>query len=295
VTPLVETLTIRTPDGRDLCVETAGDPMGVPVLVHGGTPNSRHLYHRWIADAERRGIRLLSYDRPGYGGSTAAPGHSVADAAADVQSLADALGIRRLRVWGYSGGGPYALASAALLPELVLAVATVGGLAPYGAPGLDYLAGMGQSNVDDTLQYFADPVAARRKCGEDRERFLGAGPGDIGQGLATLLAPVDAAVLSDDFAQFRYQCRQDGLAPGDQGWWDDGVAQLGPWGFDLTSIQIPVKVWHGRHDRFVPVQHGEWLCDHVPGASAVLSDEDGHLTLQVAKIGDVHEWLLAQT
>lgn len=290
----VETLSVRTPDGRDLGIELAGEPSGAPVLVHGGTPNSRHLYQRWIDDAEARGIRLISYDRPGYGWSTALPGHSVADGAADVRTIAERLGIARMAVWGYSGGGPYALASAALLPGLVYAAATVGGVAPYGAPDLDYFTGTGEANAEDTRQYFSDPAEARRKCARDREEMLATGPDEVAGALRTLLSPVDAEVLTGEFGQFLHRSTQDGLATTDQGWWDDGVAHLSPWGFDLAAIQIPVKIWHGRHDRFVPFQHGRWLAEHVPGAAAALSDEDGHLSLLDAGIPHVHEWLLAR-
>src|SRR5215472_13645378 len=107
--------TVRTPDGRTLAVEDAGDPAGRPVLAHNGTPNSRHLYAPWVADAARRGLRLISYDRPGYGGSTPHPGRTVADCAADVRAICEALGIDRLVMWGISGGGPHVLACAALL------------------------------------------------------------------------------------------------------------------------------------------------------------------------------------
>src|ERR1700723_2684550 len=92
----VETRTVQTVDGRELCVEIAADPTGVPILVHNGTPNSRHLYEPWIVDANRQGIRLISYDRPGYGGSTPRPDHTVGDGADDVRAIADGLGIDRL-------------------------------------------------------------------------------------------------------------------------------------------------------------------------------------------------------
>jgi pimeloyl-ACP methyl ester carboxylesterase len=106
----VETRTIPAGGGRELCVETAGDPDGKPILVHPGEPMSRHLYGGWIADAEKKGIRLISYDRPGYGGSTAHPGYTVASGADDVRAIAEALGHDRLGIWGISGGGPYACA-----------------------------------------------------------------------------------------------------------------------------------------------------------------------------------------
>ena len=287
-----ETIILATPDGRDLCVEAGGDSSGRPVLVHGGSPNSRHMDDRWLADASERGIHLLSYDRPGYGGSTAMPGRSVADCTADVRTIAAALGIDRLGVWGYSGGGPHALACAALLPDLVTAVATFASVAPFGAPGLDFFSGMGEENVEGFTLYQKDPVAARIKHGHDREELLDVTPEKLLQAWTTLLSPADAAVLTGDLAAFLVFCFKDGLAPGDQGWWDDGMADLAPWGFRLDSIEIPVQIWHGAEDKFVPFQHGQWLVEHIPRAEAHLSDADGHLTLLAERVPEVHDWLL---
>jgi pimeloyl-ACP methyl ester carboxylesterase len=289
--PTVETRTITAPDGRALTVELAGDPGGLPILVHNGTPNSRHLFGPWIEDAARHGIRLIGYDRPGYGGSTAQPARTVADCADDVRAIARALDVQRLGVWGASGGGPHALACAALLPDLVAAVSALCSIAPYGEPGLDYFAGMGEDNADDIRLYLADPVTARQKSREDRVAALQRTPAQLGEGLKTLLSPVDAAVLVDDLAEWMVRCTTDGLATSDEGWWEDGVAHLSPWGFELDAIRTPVQVWHGRHDRFVPFQHGEWLAAHVPGAEPHLSEVDGHLTLFVDRIPDVHRWL----
>lgn len=288
----VHTTTVPTPDGRALCVEVAGEDSGRPVLVQGGTPNSRHLYERWIEDAERRGIRLFSYDRPGYGGSTPQPGHSVADGAADVRAIAEAFEVDRLAVWGISGGGPYALASASLDPDLIVAAGAVGSIAPWDAPALDYFGGMGEENVEDVKLLFSDRDAARKKLGQDREDLMRVSADQITDGWKSLVSPPDAAVLNGGFAQWLLHGFQDGLAPGDQGWWDDGIAHVSPWGFELDSIRVPVKVWHGRHDRFVPLQHGRWLAEHVPNAEAELSENDGHLTLIVSRIPEVHEWLL---
>ncbi|MGH7641988.1 MAG: alpha/beta fold hydrolase, partial [Candidatus Dormibacteria bacterium] len=254
----VVTRTIQTSDGRDLCLELGGDEHGFPVLVNGGSPNSRHLYEPWLADADRRGIRLISYDRPGYGGSSVASGRSVADATQDVVAITEALGIERLATWGYSGGGPYTLAFAALLPNLIVAACTLGSVAPYGPEDLDYFAGMGSDNVESIELYLKDPRAARERGAKDREQMLQATPEQVAGVLETLLTPVDAAVLTGSFAAFLTESTRDGLAPGLEGWWDDGVASLEPWGFDLDAIRVPVKIWHGRHDRFVPFQHGEW-------------------------------------
>ena len=256
-----------------------------------GTPGSGLLYRRWVEDAARRRIRLVSYDRPGYGRSSERTGRSIADCAADISVVADELGIANMGVWGWSGGAPYALACAALLPDRVVAAAVLAGLAPLDAPGLDFFDGMGQDNVDDLRLYLSDPEAARREIVIDRNEVLATTVDQQTEMLASLLSPTDAAALSGEFAAWLLQTEQNGLSAGAQGWWDDGVAQFSPWGFDLMTIRVPVKVWHGSHDQFVPVQHGRWLVENVPGAESALSDTDGHLTLVIDRIGDVLDWL----
>jgi pimeloyl-ACP methyl ester carboxylesterase len=281
---------IRTPDGRTLAVEDYGDPAGRPVLVHMGTPNSRRLYGPNVADAAARGLRLISYDRPGYGGSSPQPGRTVADCAGDVRAICAELGIGRLAMWGISGGGPHVLACAALLPDLVTAAASLASLAPYGSEGLDYFAGMGQDNVDDIRLSLTDEAAYRAKADKDREELLATSPADVAKALESLLTPTDAAVLSGELADYLTSSAHDGLAPGSQGWFDDSCMER-PWGFDLASIAVPVLLLHGRQDMFVPFGHGEWLAAHIPGVEARLSDDDGHLTLLQNRIPEVHAWL----
>jgi pimeloyl-ACP methyl ester carboxylesterase len=283
--------TVPAPDGRTLAVEEAGDPGGRPVLVHNGTPNSRHLYAPAAADAGARGLRLIGYDRPGYGGSTPQPGRAVADCAADVRAICADLGIERLAMWGISGGGPHVLACAALLPDLVTAAASLASLAPADAEGLDWFDGMGQDNVDDFKLLKSDPEAARAKLEKDREQTLAATSGDLLELLKTLLTPTDAAALTGEFAEYLVYTGQEGLAPGAQGWWDDGVAHASPWGFELSAIRVPVLLMHGRQDQFVPFGHGQWLAARIPGVEARLLDHDGHLTLETQRLGEVHAWL----
>lgn len=284
---------VRTPDGRILTVEDDGDPAGRVVLVHLGTPNSRHLYGPWVADAAGRGLRLISYDRPGYGGSTPQPGRSIADCASDVRAICAALQIDRLAMWGWSGGGAHVLACAALLPGLVAAAASLASLAPYDADGLDYFAGMGQENADDTRLLLTDPEAARPKTDKDREELLAASASDVAQVFGSLVTPVDAAVLQGEggLTAWMTYAIHDGLAPGSQGWWDDNRAHLDPWRFELAGITVPVLLLHGRQDNFVPFGHGQWLAAHIPGVEARLLDNDGHLTLAEQHTGDVHAWL----
>lgn len=288
------TTTVTAPDGRILCVESGGDAAGKPVLIHAGTPNSRLLPPPALRDAEERGIHLLSYDRPGYGGSTDHPGRTVADCASDVAEIARAFGFDRLAMWGTSGGGPHVLACAALLPDLVCAAASLASIAPYGAPGLDYFTGMGELNVQGVKEYFSDRDAARLRNAADRDQLLRLTPEQLSGTLASVLSSTDDGVLSLQYATFLVDSFHDGLAPGDEGLWEDGCAVLEPWGFDLEAIRVPVQLWHGKQDQFVPFQHGQWLADHIPGVDAHLTEEDGHLTL-IARLPEIHAWLLERS
>jgi pimeloyl-ACP methyl ester carboxylesterase len=215
---------------------------------------------------------------------------TVADCAGDVRAICAELGIDRLAMWGISGGGPHVLACAALLPDLVTAAASLASLARFDAEGLDYFAGMGQDNVDDTRPFLTDEAAARAKTDKDREEMLATSPADAASGIESLLTPTDAAVLNGELAEYLVSSSQDGLAPGSQGWWEDNC-MIRPWGFDLAGITVPVLLLHGRQDRFVPFGHGEWLAAHIPGVEARLLDDDGHLTLLRNRIPEVHAWL----
>ena len=288
----VETRTVGVGGGRALCLELAGEPDGKPIVVEPGEPMSRRLYGPWIADAEQKGIRLIGIDRPGYGGSSAHPGYTVASHAEDVRAVAEALGYERIGVWGISGGGPYALGCAALLPEVTVAAAAVASIAPYGVDGFDFFAGMGESNVEGFQLFFSDPVASRLDLAEGAAEILASTPEQFAADLESLLSPADAAVLTGDLLRWLTETHQVALSAGDQGWWDDGAAKLTSWGFDLGDIAVPVKIWHGLQDRFVPVQHGQWLAASVPGAAADISERDGHLTM-IGRIGEVHDWLLS--
>src|SRR5947208_11991340 len=153
---------LQLPDGRTLRTYATGATGGELIVMHHGTPASG-CPSRWMADdAASRGASLVGYDRPGYGGSTRQPGRTVADAAADTAAIADALGVERFRTWGVSGGGPHALACAALFADRVIAAATIASVAPYDAEGLDYLAGMGQGNIDEFGAALAGEEELRR-------------------------------------------------------------------------------------------------------------------------------------
>ena len=277
-------------DGRRLLVFEGGDPDGVPVLFHNGTPGSRLPYRSWVEDAASRGLRFLSYDRPGYGGSDPHPGRTVADAAADVAAIADALGIERLAVWGLSGGGPHTLACAALLPDRVAAAATLASVAPYPADGLDWLAGMGEDNVKEFNAALEGRDALTPMLEGWAAEVAALDPEALADAFRSLLSPVDRDALTGEYARYVHAAMLAGLAPGIEGWLEDDLAFTSRWGFDLADIRVPVQLWQGREDRFVPFAHGEWLAERIPGVDAFLLDDEGHLTVQQS-VPAVHAWL----
>jgi pimeloyl-ACP methyl ester carboxylesterase len=277
---------VRTGDGRSLSVEDGGDRDGRPVMVHVGTPNSRHLYGRTVADATARGLRLISYDRPGYGESTPQPGRTMADCASDARTICAALGIGRLAMWGFSGGGPPLLACAALLPDLVTAAATLSSPAPFDADGLDWLAGMGPEVPDWVALMFADWAQARAVTETEREEMLAKPPAELSAVMNPALTAEDAAFGLDEAI-----CMQQAYAPGIDGCLDDNFAQVIGWGFDLADIAVPVLLLHGRLDESVPVAHGQWLAAHIPGVQARLLDDEDHVGVREHHIGEVHAWL----
>src|SRR5215467_10409488 len=227
-------------DGRKLTVREGGDPAGSPVLCISGTPGSSTIYPPHVRDAEERGIRLFSYDRPGYGDSTRLKGRRVADCVDDISTVCDALDIDRFCVWGISGGGPHALAAAALLPDRVIAAAALASVAPYDAEGLDYLEGMGEQNVEEFGVIFQGEEAHRAAMEKQRHELLSATPEQLVGLWQTLLGPTDRKVATGVLAAFLLDHIRAGIGSSGDGWLDDDIAFVTPWGFDVASIRVPV-------------------------------------------------------
>lgn len=284
-------ISLTLDDGRVLEAWRGGADGTSAVLFHVGTPSAGIAYEPMVSVATDRGLGFLTYSRPGYGASTRRPGRSVADCAADVATLAERLGLERLFVVGWSGGGPHALACAALLPELVASAATLAGVAPYAAEGLDWLDGMAEENLDefgaaieggDALQDFLERAA------DDVRGRTGA---NVADALGGLVTDVDRRALGGPLADYLALLNREAVSHGIWGWLDDDLAFSRDWGFRLDDVTVPVTVWQGRQDAMVPFAHGEWLARHVPEARAMLLEEEGHLSL-VLRLDEVVEQLL---
>jgi pimeloyl-ACP methyl ester carboxylesterase len=266
------------PDHRRLDVRVSGPEDGLPLVFHHGTPGAATPVRSFEAAAHRHGLRLVTMSRPGYGGSTRRAGRAVVDVAADTTAVLDALAAEHCLVAGWSGGGPHALACAART-DGVDAVLAIAGVAPYGADGLDWMAGMGDDNVAEFGAALDGEQPLRRFLEAEREQLQDVDPAGIVTSLESLLPDVDRAVLTDEYAEDMAAGFHEGLRPGVDGWLDDDLAFLKPWGFDLGEISVPTMVWQGSADLMVPFAHGRWLASQLPEASVHLVPGEGHLSI----------------
>jgi pimeloyl-ACP methyl ester carboxylesterase len=259
---------VPTSDGRKLHAYDTGGA-GLVVMWHHGTPNIGTP----PAPLFTPGVRWIAYDRPNYGGSTALPGRRIGSAAADAAVVADALGVDRFAVLGHSGGGPHALACAALLPERVTAAVSISGMAPFDAPGLDWFAGMGPMS-EKTLRAAAASRAARAAIEGGEPDFL----------------PADWAALEGAWGWFGSVVAP-AVAGGPAAAIDDDMCYVTPWGFDPADVRAPTLVLHGEGDLVIPATHGAWLAGRLPSAELRVVPGAGHISVMAAA-GDAVNWLL---
>jgi pimeloyl-ACP methyl ester carboxylesterase len=278
VASIVHAVTAR--DRRKLTYAEWGDPSGFPVFSLHGTPGSRLTRHYDESKYVEAGARVLTYDRPGYGGSDRHRGRRVVDCVADVASIADALGIDEFAVIGGSGGGPHALAVAARLPGRVTRVTCAVGIVPFETAGFDFFEGMDPNNVRETRWALeGEDVLIReleREAAETLERIAVDPSKIIGDDWdlsesdrAELARPERHGVIRESVPE--------SFANGVFGWVDDDLCFIAPWGFEVGEIRVPARVIYGSTDVLVPRQHGEWLARNVPNAEVVVEEAKGHI------------------
>nr|WP_239134794.1 alpha/beta hydrolase [Streptomyces sp. SID12488] len=249
-----------------MSVEQRGHPDGRPVFLLHGTPGSRLGPAPRPSLLYRMGVRLITFDRPGYGDSDRMPGRTVSAAADDVRVIADALGIGRFAVVGRSGGAPHALACAALLPERTTRAAALVGLAPQDAPDLDWFEGMIDSNVREYVNAAISRHRVTAALGR-RSMSILADPAASIDEMRAELPESDRWIVADAGIQDMLERNfTEGLRTSADGWVDDVMAFSTGWGFEVAGITTPVLLWHGEDDIFAPVGHTRWLGRNIPGA-----------------------------
>ncbi len=276
MTVRIETLSVGV---RSLDVLIGGAPEGPALILHHGTPSDATKWGDWDETARAHGLRLVAISRPGYAMSTRRRGRRVADAADDVARVLERYGAPWFVTAGWSGGGPHALATAALLGERCRAAATLAGVGPYGVAGLDFLAGMGPENHAEFGAALRGETALRAWLEEHATDYPRVTGPDIIGALGGLIPQVDKDALVGGIADAFAATTRRALAGGFDGWIDDDLAFTEPWGFALASIDVPVTVWQGDLDLMVPASHGAWLASAIPGAVARAAPGHGHISL----------------
>ncbi|MEP7332085.1 MAG: alpha/beta hydrolase [Terracoccus sp.] len=283
---------ITLPDGRALDLSLTGPDNGPVLLFHHGTPSSGLPLRSMQRASRDRGLRLLTWSRPGYGGSSRRSGRRVVDVVDDVVSVLDYLAVERCVVAGWSGGGPHALATAARLPTRVAGVLCIAGVAPIDQPDLDLLDGMGADNLEEFGAAAEGEASLRALLEQQAPGMRNATPADIIEQMRSLLPPVDQAVITDEFGADLVAGFAEGLRVSVDGWLDDDLAFSAPWGFDLAEITVPTFVWQGSEDLMVPFAHGQWLARSLSEqpnwhrSSAIhLLEGEGHLSIWLTAVG----------
>jgi pimeloyl-ACP methyl ester carboxylesterase len=286
-------LDVTLRDGRTLHVYDGGDANGRVIVEHHGTPGSGLPYPPDLEIARERNLRVIRYDRAGYGGSTPKPGRLVVDVVADIEDALDTLEVGEYASLGGSGGCPHSLACGAR-SERCRAAGAIAAPTPYPAEGLDWMAGMGQDNIDEFGAALEGPEKLEPYLEDQAAKTKAASPEQIKDVMASLLPPVDAAVLTGDRAEHWKRSSDRSLAQGIAGWRDDDIAFTKPWGFELSEIRVPTLLWQGVQDLMVPVAHARWLAERIPGVEAHISEEDGHLSITVRRLGEIYDRLAAR-
>jgi pimeloyl-ACP methyl ester carboxylesterase len=258
-------LTTRAHGGRTVAFEQWGDLAGRPVIYLHGVPNSR--LDRWPDNPtlEALGIRLVTFDRPGYGHSDPLPGRTLLDPAADINRIADHLGFERFALSGMSGGGPFVLAALWALSDRVTRAAVSCGLAPLNRPGA--FQGMADGNVKQFTVALHNPSQLEKLL--DSVDLASALPDEETKVLQTV--PGLAEMLVDGY--------REGTRQGWQGAVADYRSIASPWGFALTDITVPLSLWHGDRDHLVPAHHAEYVASQVRSAELQIIKGDGHLAM----------------
>ncbi len=279
---------VPTPDGRVLEVVDRGPAADRALLYHHGQPGAATVSPQLASACAEAGLRLVTYARPGYGDSTRRPDgtrpFTVADDIADITVVLDAVGVSDFVTLGWSGGGPRAIACAALLPNRCRGAVSLAGVAPKsGDPatgmGPAWFDGMAEDNVREYAASLEGEASLRPLIEAEAVGMAAMTGPEVAGAIGSLVSAVDVAALDGAMADWVAASFRDACRRGADGFVDDALVTMRPWGFELRAVTVPVHVWQGTQDRMVPFGHGAWLAEHVGGAVPHLVEGAGHISL----------------
>ncbi|MEN9412659.1 MAG: hypothetical protein RLZZ87_112 [Actinomycetota bacterium] len=269
--------TLKLTDGRFLEYFDNGISSTSAIVFHHGTPAHASLWSAWLDLAASKGIRALSYSRAGYGISDRNEGRTVFSNNGDIRELLDSFGIRDFISIGWSGGGPHALATTMMNGSK--GAITLAGVGEYGAADLDFLAGMGPENEEEFGEALKGESEISAWMDKNAVPFKDVTDVEIREALGGLIGDADKKALDGVVADEYATATRKGLAVSFDGWIDDDIAFVQPWGFALSDISVPVLIWQGDQDLMVPHAHSYWLEKHIPTGKLHFVPGHGHISL----------------
>ena len=277
--------TLKLTDGRFLEYFDNGISSTSTVLFHHGTPGHGHTWSAWLEQCAALGLRAISYSRAGYGISDRNEGRTVIANNGDLRELLDSFGIREFISIGWSGGGPHALATSVM--NDCKGVITLAGVGAYGVADLDFLAGMGPENEEEFGEAVKGEAAISAWMDANAVAYKSVSGDEIREAFGGLIGDADKAVIAGTFAEEMASTFRKGLAVSFDGWIDDDIAFVQPWGFDISAISVPVRIWQGDQDFMVPHAHSYWLEKHIPTSTLNFVPGHGHISLLVKYSGEI--------
>ena len=286
----MEFIDFKLADGRNLNL-LVGDGNGRTAIVfHHGTPSCSLLWKRWVEKLEKAGIRAIAYSRAGYYTSDRQIGRNVVSINSDIAEVINHFSIDSFVSVGWSGGGPHALASS--LDPRCKSVVILAGVGMYAQSDLDFLAGMGEENIDEFGIAAAGETQLNAWMETNGSAYRTITGEELRHSISSLFSKSDIVTMqqpdfSDELAEnFRYS-----LEKGYSGWIDDDIAFTKDWGFNLDQVKIPVAIFQGDEDLMVPGAHGRWLHKHIPHSTLRLLEGEGHLSFFSSSQGEIFEFL----